>query len=151
MRIPHAAASRRSASHTAAQTILLAAALAATALTTACRPAGNTATAPQTTTAVAETDSVDLGTLEPGTARTATYRIRNTGSHPLRIAEVLTSCDCTQADFDTGETAPGATATVRLTYRAEAFAGYVYRTAEVNANTDGPIALTLTATVADNE
>lgn len=92
-------------------------------------------------------DEVDLGEISPGTKHDAEYKIRNSGKHTLHISNVLPSCDCTTAKCDKQDAEPGEHVTVTLTYKAEDFSGFVYRTAEVECNTEEPVILTLTGTI----
>ncbi len=43
------------------------------------------------------------------------YTVRNSGSQPLEISKVYTSCDCTKASIDSKDLAPGAETTLRVT------------------------------------
>jgi hypothetical protein len=43
------------------------------------------------------------------------YTVKNSGSQPLKINKVYTSCDCTQAQVESTEIAPGATTILHVT------------------------------------
>jgi hypothetical protein len=55
----------------------------------------------------------DLGNV-PQKPLDATYTIQNSGSQPLKISKVSTSCDCTKATVDSTEVAPGGTTVLRV-------------------------------------
>ncbi len=56
---------------------------------------------------------IDLGKM-PQQPLDTTYTIHNSGSQPLKIGKVVTSCDCTKASVDSSEVAPGGTTVLRV-------------------------------------
>jgi hypothetical protein len=44
-----------------------------------------------------------------------TYTVKNSGTQPLKINKISTSCDCTKAKVDSTEVAPGATTVLHVT------------------------------------
>jgi len=94
-----------------------------------------------------DADEVDIGEIGPGAKHDVKYKIHNSGKHTLHISNVLPSCECTTAKCDKQDAEPGEHVTVTLTYKAEDFSGFVYRTAEVECNTEEQVILTLTGTI----
>lgn len=99
------------------------------------------------TTVIVDTNEVDLGEIIPGTKHSVKYKIYNSGKHTLYIENILPSCDCTTVKCDKQKADPGKCVTVTLTYKAEDFSGFVYRTAEVECNTEETVILTLSGTI----
>ena len=62
--------------------------------------------------------SVNCGNVAYDKPVTATFELRNKGSHRLRISEVRTDCGCTAAEYPTGDIAAGDKFTIKLTYDA---------------------------------
>jgi len=56
----------------------------------------------------------DMGQVQQQPMET-TYTIKNSGSQPLKINKISTSCDCTTARIDNTEVAPGATTQLHVT------------------------------------
>lgn len=116
-------------------------------LLTACHGKAEPGIAHEPTDVRVEADEVDIGEIRPGTKHDVEYKIHNSGKHTLHISNILPSCDCTTAKCDKQDAEPGEHITVTLTYKAEDFTGFVYRTAEVECNTVEPVILTLTGTI----
>ena len=64
--------------------------------------------------AVVEPASQDLGK-RPQELLELNYTVRNTGSSPLTISRISTSCDCTKAAMDRTEIPAGESAQLRVT------------------------------------
>ncbi len=56
----------------------------------------------------------DLGQM-PQKHMETTYTVKNSGSQPLIINKISTSCDCTKAEVESTVIAPGATTVLRVT------------------------------------
>jgi hypothetical protein len=65
-------------------------------------------------------ESLHLGTFDFSETREGTYEIKNTGTHPLIILEVTTSCNCTEIAWPSAPVQPGDTARIRVTYTPNA-------------------------------
>lgn len=61
--------------------------------------------------------SYDFGKICPGIKTVHTFRLENTGADTLRIEEVLTSCECTEATVSSRCIAPGSRYDVTVTFR----------------------------------
>ncbi len=99
--------------------------------------------------------SFDLGTIKVSDVKVQDYTLKNTGTKPLQILNVNSSCGCTagqiiykgetsrefsmhsQSGFVT-EVAPGDMATVRLTYRPATMPVYGFVEREVYVTTNDP-------------
>lgn len=78
-----------------------------------------------TTVANAETlslkeSSFDFGKIVQGKPVTHDFVVTNTGSEPLQIENVLTSCGCTTPEWNREPIAPGASSSIRVGYNAAA-------------------------------
>lgn len=67
-------------------------------------------------------DTLDLGLVEHGGRVSGTIMAVNTGTDTLQILSVHTDCGCTVADFSRTPVAPGDTAAVTVSYRADSHA-----------------------------
>lgn len=85
------------------------------------------------TTARVNQDSVYLGKFNRQIVKKVSFLIKNTGSTPLTIQKVNTSCGCTVAKYDKKPLAIGQTATVLLEYKPNSL-GYFSKTADVVCN-----------------
>lgn len=70
-----------------------------------------------------ETQEADFGTIPNDQPISYTFEIRNAGAGALEITELSTSCSCTTVDAETREIAPGASATLTVTFDPQAHAG----------------------------
>lgn len=98
------------------------------------------------TTVEVKQDSFDLGEIKQYEKHRVAFCLINTGSEPLQINNVLTSCECTTAKFEKELTQPGDTAKVILIFDGKDV-GLFYRTAEVECNADSQVVLTITGYV----
>lgn len=62
----------------------------------------------------------NLGTVQKGKKVTADLPVRNTGSAPLIVAGIVTSCGCTTATLSTLMIPPGEQATLHIEYDSTA-------------------------------
>lgn len=73
----------------------------------------------------------DFGTFREGEDAVFAFRFTNTGTEPITIAEVVTSCGCTTPSYTTTAVAPGATGEVQVAYESTGRPGPFDRTATV--------------------
>ncbi len=101
----------------------------------------------QLTTVEFETMEHDFGLVEPGKTVRHEFRFRNTGSVPLVISDVRTSCGCTIPLWTREPVAPGDSGKIVVQFDGSG-RGKVSRTIYVYANVPGsPIKLRIYATV----
>lgn len=111
-----------------------------------------------------EKTSLDLGTIKVSDVKVQDFALKNSGSKPLQILNVNSSCGCTagqiiykgetskefsmhtQSGFVT-EIAPGDTATVRLTYRPASMPVYGLVERAVFVETNDPANTKLTFSI----
>lgn len=100
------------------------------------KPLGNDADAetPQTTVSVSSTE-VSLDGFPWQEPQSATLTLTNTGTRPLVIQDVVTSCGCLTVDYPREPVRPGGEAALRLTYKADN-PGYFRKTVTVYANAE---------------
>lgn len=67
-----------------------------------------------------------------------TYTFTNTGTAPLAITTVSTTCGCTKPEFTTKPIAPGKKGTVKLRFTPAGLKGEQTRLATVRTNVKGP-------------
>lgn len=60
-----------------------------------------------------------LGTFSWQQPQTATFSFKNTGTLPLVIQDVSTSCGCTTVEYDPKPVQPGGSLDIQVTYKAE--------------------------------
>jgi hypothetical protein len=58
--------------------------------------------------------SFDFGSIVEGKPVSHVFTFQNTGSEPLRVETVRTTCGCTAADFEQKSIAPGQTGTITI-------------------------------------
>ncbi|MCL2311572.1 MAG: DUF1573 domain-containing protein [Firmicutes bacterium] len=85
------------------------------------------------TTVILDKTAHNYGTIRKGSSNPAVFRITNTGSHPLVISRVSTSCGCTNVDWEKRPIAPGQTATVNVDMVPDE-TGYFSKTIDVYCN-----------------
>lgn len=100
------------------------------------KPLGDDADAetPQTTVSVSSTE-VSLGGFPWQEPQSATLTLTNTGTRPLVVQDVVTSCGCLTVDYLREPVRPGGEAALRLTYKADN-PGYFRKTVTVYANAE---------------
>ena len=82
-----------------------------------------------------QSETIDLGEVEQGKPVSAYFELENTGSVPLIISRVKTSCGCTVSDYERDPILPGETSKIKATYNAKA-KGAFNKTITVYANTE---------------
>jgi hypothetical protein len=92
------------------------------------------------TTAAAEPAEIDLGTFDKTEKRKAVFTITNTGSAPLVITGVTTSCGCTSATFEQSPAGPGEILRIEAEIHPE-HTGYFEETITVTCNTESEMEL----------
>jgi hypothetical protein len=90
---------------------------------------------PKTTMEVPETKHI-FGKMKDGDKARHTWKIKNTGTNPLMIANVQTSCGCTAPFFDKEPILPGSEGEVTLEFNSAGKEGHVQKNALIIANTD---------------
>lgn len=82
----------------------------------------------------------DAGKILHGEEIVATFKVKNTGSYPLVIAEVKGSCSCTVAEKPEEPIQPGKTGTIKATVKTEnASEGKISKEVRIVANTEPSI------------
>lgn len=90
----------------------------------------------------------DFGTILQGEVVTYSFHFTNTGSTPLIISNVTTSCGCTVGDFSRAPIAPGKDGFIKATYDSKGHHGFQSRSLTVVSNTNpNQTVLRLKATV----
>lgn len=77
----------------------------------------------------------DFGTLLQGEVVTYSFHFTNTGTMPLIISSVGTSCGCTAGDYPREPIAPGEKGAIKATYDSKGHHGFQSRTLTVVSNT----------------
>lgn len=62
-------------------------------------------------------NSYDFGKIRPGAKAVHTFRLENTGTDTLRIEEILTSCECTEATVSSRQIEPGGRYDVTVSFQ----------------------------------
>jgi hypothetical protein len=79
---------------------------------------------------------IDMGTVQYGETIEAKFKVKNTGSYPLVLAEVKGSCSCTVADYPKDPIPPGEERTLTATIStANANPGPIAKDVRIMANT----------------
>lgn len=79
--------------------------------------------------------SLSLGGFPWQEPQSATLILTNTGTRPLVVQDVVTSCGCLTVDYPREPVRPGGEAALRLTYKADNL-GYFRKTVTVYANAE---------------
>ncbi len=83
----------------------------------------------------ARTDTlIDVGKISEGEIVQYNASIRNAGSEPLVIVEVVTSCGCTSVEYEKQPIAPGASAEFSLRFDSSGMRGMQHKLIEINTN-----------------
>jgi len=102
---------------------------------------------PKTTMEVPNT-KFDFGKMKEGEKVRHNWTVKNTGSNPLMISNVQTSCGCTAPSFPKEPILPGAEAIITLEFNSAGKEGLVNKNALIVANTeDSPFSIGFTAEV----
>lgn len=78
----------------------------------------------------------DFGTVLQGERVTYSFHFTNTGSAPLLVSNVATSCGCTVGEFSKEPIAPGKDGIIKATYDSKGHHGVQTRTLTVVSNTN---------------
>lgn len=79
---------------------------------------------------------VDFGSINMGETTKVIFRFKNTGNHPLILADVKAGCGCTVPDYTKGAIAPGAQGEVMGAFDSKkAHEGIVRKSIFVTTNT----------------
>lgn len=104
-------------------------------------------TMPKTTMEVPNT-KFDFGKMKDGDKVRHNWVVKNTGTNPLMISNVQTSCGCTAPSFPKEPILPGAEAIITLEFNSAGKEGIVNKNALIVANTeDSPFSIGFTAEV----
>jgi len=90
---------------------------------------------PKTTMEVPET-KYSFGKMKEGDKVRHTWIVKNTGTHPLMIANVQTSCGCTAPFFPKEPILPGKEGEITLEFNSAGKEGHVQKNALIRANSD---------------
>lgn len=96
-------------------------------------------------------DTYDFGTIKEGDGNVShVFIVKNTGSAPLVITRVVSSCGCTTPEFTKEPIAPGKTGEIKVIYNPS---GRVYpfnKTVSIYSNgKQGPLVLTIKGEVVE--
>lgn len=95
------------------------------------------------------TDVIDCGQVVFNQPVTAEFEVMNTGTSPLTITDVKTSCGCTQADYPLTPVPAGKSFPVRVTYDARQM-GHFYKLLGIYAQgVEQPLMLIIKGVVVD--
>ncbi len=100
-------------------------------------PASEWASVPLTTVEIPK-DSVDLQTLHYDEQPEVCFTLRNTGSHPLIIRDIVTTCGCTSPRWDKRPVLPGKTTEIKVTFKPNSL-GRFNKTIQVLCNTSSKL------------
>jgi len=93
----------------------------------------------------------DFGEVKQGVPPTHAFEFTNTGTEPIVIQNVQTSCGCTSPSWTREPIAPGAKGEIKLSYNAAAM-GYFHKSATVvTSGTPSPVTLHIKGTVVENK
>lgn len=100
------------------------------------------------TTFEIEQTNIDLGTFKKSDVKTVAVKVKNTGSAPLVIIDINTSCGCIAASFDKQPIRPGNITIVKLKVTPNEV-GFMKKTVNIKANTDSPMVINLKGNVSE--
>ena len=90
---------------------------------------------PKTTMDIPDT-KFDFGKITEGNKVRHSWMVKNTGSQPLLIANVQTSCGCTAPFYPKEPILPGKQGEITLEFNSAGKNGHVQKNALILANTD---------------
>lgn len=97
-----------------------------------------------------KTDTIDYGTIEKGADGVRVFEFTNTGSAPLIISDVKSTCGCTVPKKPEGPIMPGQTGEISVKYDTNRV-NPIRKTITVTSNADTPtIALKIKGEVVDS-
>lgn len=76
----------------------------------------------------------DFGTVKEGAKVKHTYKVKNTGTAPLKMTQVKPSCGCTASEFSEEEIAPGGEGYVTAEFNSAGRPGMANKTISVTGN-----------------
>lgn len=79
-------------------------------------------------------DTLDLGTLLYNSEKQVVFQFTNTGSVPLLISNIRSSCDCTSIKWEKRPVNPGKTGEIKVIMKPNSL-GMFLKTLEVHCNT----------------
>ena len=79
-------------------------------------------------------DTLQLGTILYNTEHSSVFRFTKTGSVPLLINNVRSSCDCTSVKWDKHPIKPGETGEIQIVFKPNSLGAFL-KTIEVYCNT----------------
>ncbi|MDX2285606.1 MAG: DUF1573 domain-containing protein [Bacteroidia bacterium] len=88
---------------------------------------------PQTVIEWASID-YDYGKVEAGKTVTYVYKVKNTGSNPLKLTRVKASCGCTTPEWSKDPIPPGGEGFVKASFNTTGRSGYQAKTITVTGN-----------------
>jgi hypothetical protein len=77
----------------------------------------------------------DFGTINEGQIVEYDFKFKNTGTHPLVIADAKASCGCTIPEWTKDPVLPGKEGTLKVKYNSTGKDGKIHKTVSVFANT----------------
>ena len=94
-------------------------------------------------------ETIDYGTIEKGADGVRKFEFTNTGTEPLIISRVYSSCGCTIPKKPEGPIAPGATGEIEVKYDTKRV-GPIRKTISVYSNADSvPFPLKIKGTIVE--
>ena len=94
----------------------------------------NFSNAPLTTLEIVK-DTVNLKTIRYDEHPQITFTLKNTGSHPLFIKDVLTTCGCIKPQWEKRPVLPGQTREIIFNFKPNSL-GFFHKTIHVSCNTE---------------
>lgn len=99
--------------------------------------------APEAVTQVEVDTTIQSLNVTSGDTAEATFKLTNTGQHPLVIKDVITDCHCALGDWDKKPIRTGESTYIKLTYQYKA-PGFFQRVATVYLNNaEGQVSLVM--------
>lgn len=90
---------------------------------------------------------ISLGEVALGETRTAALRARNTMSEPLVVTDVVTSCGCTQVEWDRRPVPPGGEVEFRIRFTAEQAGAFYKKIAVRHSGSPRPVSFAIEGVV----
>ena len=102
-------------------------------------------------TIMVDKETMDYGTVKPGSDGARYFAVKNTGNKPLILSNVKASCGCTTPEWSKDPIMPGKIAQIKVGYNT-GINGFFKKQVEVFSNDpqNGRIALNITGTVDAN-
>ena len=85
-----------------------------------------------------ETMEHDFGKIREGEKVTYRFKLKNTGTVPLKITDVKPSCGCTASDYTRSPVPPGGEGFIEVVFDSQGHPGTLQKTVTVSANTNPP-------------